>query len=114
MLVIPVGKVFCANITPNSRAFFIALNEPSDFPLKFLGQITLEGKICLSGSPAHDLNAETRSRSHYTTKVIEIIQPASCLKNPSLAGFCMPREINRLAFWFIKGLSPIYQIVLMK
>ena len=33
MLVIPVGKVFCANITPNSKAFFIALNEPSDFPL---------------------------------------------------------------------------------
>jgi len=45
MLAIPVGEVFCPNITPNSRAFFIAHNERSDFPLKILGQITLEGKI---------------------------------------------------------------------
>ena len=60
--------------------------------------VRLKQKFVLSGSPAHDLNAETRSRSHFTTKVIEIIQPASCLKNPSLAGFCMLREINRLKF----------------
>ena len=33
MLVIPVGEVFCPNITPNSKAYFIALNEPSDFLL---------------------------------------------------------------------------------
>ena len=45
MLAIPVGEVFYPNITPNSRAFFIAHNERSDFPLKILGQITLEGKI---------------------------------------------------------------------
>ena len=98
MLAIPVGEVFCPNITPNSRAFFIAHNKPSDFRFKFWDKLHLKEKFCLCGSPAHDLNAETRSRSHYTTKVIEIIQQASCLKNPSLAGFCMLREINRLKF----------------
>ena len=45
MLVIPVGEVFCPHITPNSRAFFLTHNEPSDLPLQILGQITLEGKI---------------------------------------------------------------------
>ena len=47
MLAIPVGEVFCPNITPNSRAFFIAHNEPSDFRFKFWDKLPLKGKILL-------------------------------------------------------------------
>ena len=45
-------------------------------------------------------DAETGSRCPHATKVIEIIQSASCLKEPLLAGFCLQREINRLKVWF--------------
>ena len=83
MLAIPVGEVFCPNVTPNSKEFFIAHNEPSDFQtLQILGQITLEGKILPFWiTSSWPYNAETRSRSHYTTKVMETIQAASCLKS---------------------------------
>ena len=41
----PVGEVFRKTPLPTDRAFFIAHNEPSDFPFLILGQISLLGKI---------------------------------------------------------------------
>ena len=91
----PVGEAFRQNITSNKhihRAFFIAHNEPSDFPLQILGFVSLSHQILHIGPTlAHGLNAETGLRYPHTTKVIEIIQLALCLRRDPV---CYPKSTD--------------------
>ena len=98
----PVGEVFRKTSLPTDRAFFYYSQRTEWFSASNFGTNKRFRQnfreILYVGSLAHDPNAETGSRCPHITKVIEITQSASCLKNQSLAGFCMLREINRVKF----------------
>ena len=100
------AKHFAKTSLPTSiftERFSLLTTNLVTFRFKFWDKLAFKGKF--SANLTHWITsswpyAETGSRSPHTTKVIEIIQSASCLKNQLQAGSCMLREINRLKFYF--------------